>query len=159
MINLSHAVEESRKAVGWTVRDLADRAGVSIGTVSAVINGDRGITMGTAHRIAEAFGVKLADLISLAEDLESKDQERARIELEMRKLALMLVNRPELFQTDKDPEKKKMVTVHIGKKTKSPPIPRRRLAKPTAAPAQRFIAVSGIAGIKKGTGVKAKQHA
>ena len=91
-MNLAAAVQTARKAVGWSVRTLAERAVLSPSTISAIENGRREMSVKTACQIAEALNIELEVLIGLAKNLASPNNEKDRIEGEMRKIALQLMN-------------------------------------------------------------------
>jgi len=91
-MNLAAAVQEARKTVGWSVRTLAEHAELSPSTISAIENGHREMTVKTACQIAKALGVDLEVLIGLARDIAPQRTEKDRIEGEMRKMALQLMN-------------------------------------------------------------------
>lgn len=56
------AVLRERRARGWSQTQLAEKAGVSLGTVVAVERQRYGASLETAARIAGAFGMKVGDL-------------------------------------------------------------------------------------------------
>ena len=56
-------VRELRKVRGWLQQDLADRAGVSMQTVSNLETGRHAPEFPTLLKIAKALGVGLADLL------------------------------------------------------------------------------------------------
>ena len=91
-MNLAAAVQTARKAVGWSVRTLAERSDLSPSTISAIENGRREMSVKTACQIAQALNIELEVLIGLAKNLASPHNEKDRIEGEMRKIALQLMN-------------------------------------------------------------------
>lgn len=46
---------ELRKALGWSYRHLAARSGVPLSTVHMTLNGERGVSLPTAQKLAGAF--------------------------------------------------------------------------------------------------------
>ena len=48
-------LQTMRQGAGWTQADLADVIEKPLSTVNLIINGKRGITADTAHRLAAAF--------------------------------------------------------------------------------------------------------
>lgn len=56
------SLAEWRKARGLTQMQLAVKTGLTLGTIQSVESARRGVTMGTALKIAEALGVTLADI-------------------------------------------------------------------------------------------------
>lgn len=58
-----------RQARGWSLQQVADTAGLHPSTVHLIETGKRGISLGTAARLAEAFDVKLSQLVATAEQL------------------------------------------------------------------------------------------
>lgn len=91
-MNLAAAVQTARKAVGWSVRTLAERAELSPSTISAIENGNREMSVKTACQIARALNIELETLIGLAKNLAPERTERDRIESKMREIALQLMN-------------------------------------------------------------------
>ncbi len=63
-------VRKHRKKKGWTQQELADRAGVSKQSISAYERGSRAGTVPLLRKIATAFEVPLAELLSQEEGLE-----------------------------------------------------------------------------------------
>lgn len=63
MASTSAAIRELRKANGLTVRELAERVGVSPATISAIENGKTGISVQRLHEIAVALGVSVTSLL------------------------------------------------------------------------------------------------
>ena len=59
---LGALVHQARASYGWTLADLAARAGVSARTVSAVESGAAATSIGAAFNVAVAAGVLLFDL-------------------------------------------------------------------------------------------------
>ncbi len=88
---LSTGIRTARESLEWSVRDLAERSGLSTGTISSAENGGN-LRLSTAHAIAGGFGMSLQDLIHLDEDLRNMKDEQAKIESEMRLLALGMLN-------------------------------------------------------------------
>ncbi|MFK7769607.1 MAG: helix-turn-helix domain-containing protein [Mariniblastus sp.] len=75
-------VRELRKSKGWTLEQLASLSGVSRSMISQVERGSANPTLAVAFRIAQAFGVSLADLVEGASpqkqiDLVRHDDESA----------------------------------------------------------------------------------
>lgn len=58
---LGAQVREGRVGRRWTVRDLAERAGISTSTLLKVERGDPTVTLGVAFDIATLVGVPLFD--------------------------------------------------------------------------------------------------
>ncbi|WP_246060812.1 TetR family transcriptional regulator [Nocardioides dongxiaopingii] len=58
------AVRQARRAAGLTLRELADRVGVSVGTMSAVENGKVGLTVVRLRQIAVVLDVSPARLLA-----------------------------------------------------------------------------------------------
>ena len=56
--DIGHRVQTLRKRRGLTMRELADRTGLSQGQVSRLENGRQGLRSGTLMRLAEALGVR-----------------------------------------------------------------------------------------------------
>lgn len=91
-MNLAAAVQTARKAVGWSVRTLGERADLSPSTISAIENGRRDMTVKTAEQISKALNIEIEVLFGLARNLAAQHSEKDRIESEMRKIALQLMN-------------------------------------------------------------------
>ncbi len=60
-------VRSHRSARGWSLDELAGRSGVSKGMVVAIEAGRTNPSVGTLCRLADAFGVNIADLLEVAE--------------------------------------------------------------------------------------------
>jgi transcriptional regulator with XRE-family HTH domain len=58
---LGSQVREARVERRWTVRELAERAGVSTSTLQKVERGDPSVTLGVALDVASLVGVPLFD--------------------------------------------------------------------------------------------------
>ena len=52
-------IASARRAQRWTIRELAERAGVSVPTVRKVERGELGVSIGTAFELATLLGVAL----------------------------------------------------------------------------------------------------
>lgn len=64
---LVQVIARLRRENGMTLEDLADRSGLHRTTLGLVERGERGLTIGSAGRLAEALGLPLSGLISIAE--------------------------------------------------------------------------------------------
>ena len=62
-VNIGGKVKALRKGRGWTQQELANRAGVSMQTISNVEIGRHAPDFETVGKIAGALGVSLDDLI------------------------------------------------------------------------------------------------
>lgn len=82
-------MREARVERRWTVRELAERAGISTSTLQKVEQGDPSVTLGVAFDVATLVGVPLFDL----------DRSRLGAELARRRDRLAL-----LPQRVRDPE-------------------------------------------------------
>ncbi len=69
-MNLGAAITLARKNLKWSKRDLAIRASLSPSTITRIENGDQGIPLRTAKAIAEALGLKLWQLMIVAESVD-----------------------------------------------------------------------------------------
>lgn len=85
-LNLGLAVQLARKSLGWSVRALASRAGISPSTISAIETNKRGSTIKTTTKVAHALGISLSTLIELAKRLDEKKLELRALEVEMNKI-------------------------------------------------------------------------
>ena len=65
---VAHAVRALRSAHGWSLDQLATRAGVSKGVLVALEQGRGNPNLGTLIRISEALGVALTRLVQVEED-------------------------------------------------------------------------------------------
>jgi len=68
---------EMRKKRGWTLEQLAGRSNVSRSMLSQIERGTANPTLGVAFRIAQAFGMKLGELVDGAEPRTTIDLVRA----------------------------------------------------------------------------------
>lgn len=62
-LTLARALKTLRTRVGWTQKDLADKAGVSKASISSYESQRRVPTLETATRIADALDASLDDLM------------------------------------------------------------------------------------------------
>lgn len=73
-------VKELREARGWSVRQLAEKAGFSHGYIVRIENGERGLSVKVARRIASALEKPVSDVLALnsgtkpAEESTSPDE-------------------------------------------------------------------------------------
>lgn len=58
-------LRQHRMARLWTVEQLADKADVSVGTVSGIENGEVGWSQVTLDKFARAFGVSIGELFDV----------------------------------------------------------------------------------------------
>ncbi len=56
-----------RRERGWSLEDLADRAGLHRTTLGLVERGKRGLTLDSAARLARALDTPLSEVVRLAE--------------------------------------------------------------------------------------------
>ncbi len=56
---LGAQVAQARRAHGWTARELAERVGVSVRTISNLEHGSATVTMGIAFEAATILGISL----------------------------------------------------------------------------------------------------
>ena len=64
-------IRELAEARGWSLQDLADRAGVNYNTVKSYARRDDGmntVDLAAVHKIARAFEVTIEDLIEVVEE-------------------------------------------------------------------------------------------
>ncbi len=59
---LGHAIRERRKALGLTLKEMAERTSVSLGYLSQIELGKNSASIETLYRISLGLGVRLADL-------------------------------------------------------------------------------------------------
>lgn len=69
---LGELISLSRRGRRWSQRDLADRVGISVGTLAKIEQGDASVGLGSAFEAAALTGVPLfhADQDRLAADLD-----------------------------------------------------------------------------------------
>jgi len=58
---------------GWSQRELAAAAGISPGAVGSILEGESS-NLRTASKVAEAFGVEIADLMREERPMEPEDE-------------------------------------------------------------------------------------
>lgn len=63
-MEIGKEIRRRRKALGWTLQELENRTGISNGNLSRLEQGKQGYTPESIQKIADAFGVKLADLFA-----------------------------------------------------------------------------------------------
>lgn len=73
--NYPNRIREFREARGWTVRDLASRAGIDFNSVFRLETGQVKLDIDRMRRLARTFAVKPSALL-LAEDVEFRADER-----------------------------------------------------------------------------------
>lgn len=66
---LGLAIKVAREGQGLSMRQLAEKAGVSVSTVSMIEGGERDPTFGTLVTIAKALGTKPSALLDVASSL------------------------------------------------------------------------------------------
>ena len=78
MADMPNRLYELRRARGWSQQELADRAGCSKMHVSGLERGKRDFSLDMMRRIAAAFGVSSAELLSREDNpaLLSDDERR-----------------------------------------------------------------------------------
>lgn len=67
VVKIGRSIEHFRKAAGLTQSDLAAAVGMDQGNLSRLINGRQDVPLERLHKIAEALGIRLSDLIAYAE--------------------------------------------------------------------------------------------
>ena len=72
-MNFGLAVKLAREHAGWSVRKLAEEAGVSPSAISLIENNQREMSIHTAMAVANALGITLSSLTALAEDADTYD--------------------------------------------------------------------------------------
>lgn len=72
------AVRALRDARGWTQPQLAERSKLDQPSISRVERGQQGIKLDTLARVADAFGMRLAELLGVAEDVPDGEPMHAR---------------------------------------------------------------------------------
>lgn len=64
MRSLGERLVRLRLEAGWTQKELSDRSGVSLRTIGKAENGETGLRLYNATRLADALGVPVRDLVS-----------------------------------------------------------------------------------------------
>lgn len=67
-IDLGARVRQIRKARGWTLQDLADRAGVAVSTISKMERGEISLTYDRFMRLAQGLGLDVGELFGEAKE-------------------------------------------------------------------------------------------
>lgn len=70
MVMLGERVRSLRKARDWTLNQLAERVGVSVGMISHIERGAKDPSLDTIERIAEAFSISPGLLLDPSLDLD-----------------------------------------------------------------------------------------
>lgn len=95
MLSLGAAIEKRREELGWSQRELADKADVSNGTLSYIEQGrTEQPKPSTLGKIARALGMSLDDLYSMAGILPAKAP-TTKLEKIVARLADMMSRMPE----------------------------------------------------------------
>ncbi|MBI1953241.1 MAG: helix-turn-helix transcriptional regulator [Candidatus Omnitrophica bacterium] len=76
MKNVGKKIKELRLAREWTLADLAKRSQVTISTLSRIESGKMTGTLESHTQIAQALGVRLAELYAAADPLETAAEHR-----------------------------------------------------------------------------------
>jgi transcriptional regulator with XRE-family HTH domain len=71
-VNLAQAVQTSRQARGLSQEKLAAAAGIHRTYMSAIERGKVNVSLDVADRLAGAMGIRLSDLVRLAEEVQGK---------------------------------------------------------------------------------------
>jgi transcriptional regulator with XRE-family HTH domain len=71
-LNLAQAVRVSRRARGVSQEKLATAAGIHRTYMSAIERGKVNVSLDVADRLAGAMGIRLSDLVRLAEEVQGK---------------------------------------------------------------------------------------
>lgn len=107
MNELGTRIRELRKAAGWTLRDLAERADIAHSTLTKIETGKiENPTMDTLQGIARALNVNLFDL-------GGEVKVETTREMGVKDLRMVLANIPELTETEA-----KWLAVSIGSMVK-----------------------------------------
>jgi transcriptional regulator with XRE-family HTH domain len=64
---VGEGVRNARQARGWTQAELAERAGLSANYVARLERGELGASLFVAHRLCDALGIDVSDLLQRAE--------------------------------------------------------------------------------------------
>jgi transcriptional regulator with XRE-family HTH domain len=64
---VGEAVRNARQAQGWTQAELAERAGLSANYVARLERGELGASLFVAHRLCDALGIDVSDLLQRSE--------------------------------------------------------------------------------------------
>jgi len=92
---LGDQVELARRERQWPIRELAERAGVSVNTIRKIEDGDMGVALGTALDVAALLGIPLFH----------EDRDRVALEAELTRARLALLpkrTRPATREVDDD---------------------------------------------------------
>lgn len=60
-------LQSLRQERGWSLEELAERAGLHRTSVGLIVRGERGITLATAAALCRALGVSLSSVVDAAE--------------------------------------------------------------------------------------------
>ncbi len=95
-------VKELRKSHRWTLQQLASSSGVSRSMLSQIERGTANPTLAVAYRIAQAFGISLAELVDTLDAVPQIDIVRAD-------------DRSHLFRDDSDCRIRTLSPLHLEK--------------------------------------------
>jgi len=74
-MNIGSAISLARKNLGFTKKELAEKVGLSPSAITRIENDERGLPLQTAQEIAKALGLRLSQLVIIAESiLEPTDE-------------------------------------------------------------------------------------
>lgn len=74
-MNIGSAISLARKNLGFTKKELSEKVGLSASAITRIENDERGLPLQTAQEIAKALGLRLSQLVTIAESiLEPEDE-------------------------------------------------------------------------------------
>lgn len=92
-MNIGSAINLARKNLGFSKKELAERVRLSPSAITRIENDERGLPLKTAQEIAQALGLRLSQLVIIAESILEPENE-----IKMLQSKLLLSVQPILSQ-------------------------------------------------------------
>ncbi len=87
------AIRLARKNIDLSGKDLAKRTGLSPSAITRIEKDQRGISLQTAQKIAKALGLRLSQLVFVAESIQHPEDEIKRLQRELLLSVQPILNR------------------------------------------------------------------
>lgn len=87
------AIRLARKNIDLSGKELAKRTGLSPSAITRIEKDQRGISLQTAQKIAKALGLRLSQLVFVAESFQHPENEIRRLQRELLLSVQPILNR------------------------------------------------------------------